>query len=107
MVTFWPADVVKVKPDFDTLSTAPAAPPAAGAERALDAPPPDPPVPVEPLAETRVEAVAEGDAARPTESPLAAQISAAAEMKRPLRFDRPRRIDGPRPGRVSGELVVS
>jgi hypothetical protein len=41
MVTFWPADVVSVKPDEDRLSTVPAAPPAAGPDRALD-PPPDP-----------------------------------------------------------------
>ena len=43
MVTFWPADVVTVKLDVDTLPTVPAAPPAAGPDRALDPPPPDPP----------------------------------------------------------------
>jgi hypothetical protein len=32
-----------VKLEVDTLSTVPAAPPAAGPDRALDAPPPDPP----------------------------------------------------------------
>jgi hypothetical protein len=42
MVTFWPADVVSVKPDVDRLVTVPAAPPAAGPDRALDPPPPDP-----------------------------------------------------------------
>jgi hypothetical protein len=41
MVTFWPADVVSVKPDADRLLTVPAAPPAAGPDRALG-PPPDP-----------------------------------------------------------------
>jgi hypothetical protein len=42
-VTFWPADVVSAKPDVDTLSTVPDAPPADGPDRALDAAPPDPP----------------------------------------------------------------
>jgi hypothetical protein len=41
MVTLWPAEVVSVKPDVDRLLTVPAAPPAAGPDRALD-PPPDP-----------------------------------------------------------------
>src|ERR1700728_1155167 len=38
-VTFWPADVVMVKPAADTLPTVPDAPPAAGPDRALDPPP--------------------------------------------------------------------
>jgi hypothetical protein len=44
-VTFWPAEVDSVKPDPDTLLTVPAAPPAAGPDRALDplAPDPEPP----------------------------------------------------------------
>jgi hypothetical protein len=47
--TFWPADVEMVKLDADTLPTVPAAPPAAGADRAFDPPkpragPPDSPV---------------------------------------------------------------
>jgi hypothetical protein len=41
-VTFWPADVVIVKPEVDMLSTVPDAPPAAGPDRAFDARPPDP-----------------------------------------------------------------
>src|SRR4051812_49956983 len=41
-VTFWPAAVVIVKPDEDTVTTAPDAPPAAGPERALDPAPADP-----------------------------------------------------------------
>ena len=41
-VTFWPADVVIVKPDVDTLPTVPDDPPAAGPDRALDPPPPEP-----------------------------------------------------------------
>jgi hypothetical protein len=45
MVTFWPVEVVSVKPDADTLLAVPAEPPAAGPDRALD---PLPPVP-EPL----------------------------------------------------------
>ena len=40
-VTFWPADVVIVKPDVDMLLTVPVVPPAAG-DRALDPPPPGP-----------------------------------------------------------------
>jgi len=40
-VTFWPADVVRVKPEADRLLTVPADPPAAGPDRALDPPPPD------------------------------------------------------------------
>ena len=40
-VTFWPADVVIVKLDLDTLATVPDAPPWAGADRALDAPVPE------------------------------------------------------------------
>jgi hypothetical protein len=38
IVTFWPAEVVRVKPDEDTLLTVPSVPPAAGPDRALDAP---------------------------------------------------------------------
>jgi hypothetical protein len=41
-VTFWPAEVVIVKPDVERLLTVPAAPPAAGPDRALDPLPPDP-----------------------------------------------------------------
>jgi hypothetical protein len=36
MVTFWPAEVVSVKPDADTLLAVPTEPPAAGPDRALD-----------------------------------------------------------------------
>jgi hypothetical protein len=38
-VTFWPAEVVMVKSDLDTLSTVPDDPPEAGPDRALDPPP--------------------------------------------------------------------
>jgi hypothetical protein len=41
-VTFWPAVVVSVKPDADTPLTVPTEPPAAGPDRALDPPAPDP-----------------------------------------------------------------
>jgi hypothetical protein len=40
-----------VKPDADTLATVPDAPPAAGPDRALDPPPPDPGPPAKPLLE--------------------------------------------------------
>lgn len=49
MVTFWPADVDSVKLDPDTPATVPAAPPAAGPDRALDPRPPDPRPPAKPL----------------------------------------------------------
>jgi hypothetical protein len=52
-VTFWPADVVIVKLDADTLSTVPDDPPTAGPDRALD-----PPLPY-----TGCPVVAEGEAA--------------------------------------------
>jgi hypothetical protein len=39
-VTFWPAEVVIWKPDFETLATVPDDPPAADPDRALDPPPP-------------------------------------------------------------------
>ena len=94
-----------MKFDFDTLSTVPAAPPADGADRALDAPPPVPLPPPEPLARTTADAVAEGTA-RLTESPVAAHINAAAGIHRPLRLEPDRRHFGPQPGRVSGELVA-
>jgi hypothetical protein len=35
MVTFWPAAVVRVKPEADTLLAVPIEPPAAGPDRAL------------------------------------------------------------------------
>jgi hypothetical protein len=41
-VTFCPAEVNIVKLDSETLSTVPDDPPAAGPDRALDPPPPDP-----------------------------------------------------------------
>jgi hypothetical protein len=46
-VTFWPAEVVSVKPDADTLLAVPIEPPAAGPDRALD-PLPLPPAPEAP-----------------------------------------------------------
>jgi hypothetical protein len=49
MVTFWPVDVVMVKLEADTVPTVPAAPPAAGPDRALDPPPPDAGAAPEPL----------------------------------------------------------
>src|SRR4051812_13425987 len=36
MVTFWPAEVASVKLDLGALATVPAAPPAAGPDRALE-----------------------------------------------------------------------
>jgi hypothetical protein len=90
MVTFWPADVVIVKLDLDTLATVPDAPLWAGADRALDAP-----VPAA-LAATSSAAVAEGDVARLTGSPIAAHISAAAAIRPLLLFSSNRRTFGRR-----------
>jgi hypothetical protein len=75
-VTFWPADVVIVKLDLDTLSTVPNAPPGAGADRALDAP-----LAAAALATTTWLAVAEGDVATLTERAITADISAAAAAR--------------------------
>jgi hypothetical protein len=76
-VTFWPADVVMVKPDEDTLATVPDAPPAAGPDRALGALPLDPLLLPEATAAGGA-AVDEPDLAMPTESPITPHISAAA-----------------------------
>jgi hypothetical protein len=76
-VTFWPVDVVIVKLDGDTVATVPDAPPWAGADRALD-----PPV-LEAAEATSCAAVAEGDVATMTGSPIAAHIIVAAAI-RPL-----------------------
>jgi hypothetical protein len=92
----------------DTLLTVPAGPPGAGPDRALDPSPLDPEqLPellaeglAEPLAEGLAElrscAVAEGDVARPTESPITAQVSAAATIHPLLLFDGNRRLLGGR-----------
>jgi hypothetical protein len=74
-----------VKLDVDTLATVPVDPPAAGPERALDAPPEWGPA-------AGVAADAEGDAARPTESPITGTITAAA-MIRPAFVFRSNRRD--------------
>jgi hypothetical protein len=106
-VTFWPADVVIVKLDPDTLPTVPAAPPEAGPDRALDPAPPDRGPPVEPrsdsdcpvVAEEDV-AVGEGDVARPTDSPITEHNTAAATIHRFLLFESNRRTLDRRAGSV-------
>jgi hypothetical protein len=94
-VTFWPADVVRVKPDVDVLPTVPIDPPSAGPDRALDPPPPDPTPPAEvaAVAEDDV-AVAEDDVAKPVETPATATISPAAAIHRLFVFDSRRRTPG-------------
>jgi hypothetical protein len=82
-----------VKLDVDTLSTVPAAPPAAGPDRALD--PPLPGTGSPDVAEGDV-VVAEGEAAQPAESPITAHISAAATMHLLLLFGSDRRTLGRR-----------
>jgi hypothetical protein len=83
MVTFWPADVVSVKPDVVRLLTVPDAPPAAAPERAFD-PPPAAAGPCPAVADgvaavaAGVAAVAEGVAAAQPESPIATLNAAAA-----------------------------
>src|SRR5260370_31163094 len=90
------------------LPTVPAAPPAAGPDRALDPPPLDPKPPAPPpgpgcpdVAEgdavaDRGVAVAGGDVAQPAESPITAHVSAAATIPPPLLFDSNRRTLGRR-----------
>lgn len=72
-----------MKPDVDTLSTVPDAPPAAGPDRALDPPPPAA------LVEVLTAAVVDGDVAvgedEPhPESPITPHINAAAMIHRLL-----------------------
>ncbi|HTT92234.1 MAG TPA: hypothetical protein VMF65_21955 [Acidimicrobiales bacterium] len=81
-----------MKLDLDTLATVPAAPPGAGADRALGAPVPGA------LAATSGAAVAEGDVAKLTGSPIAADISTAAATRPPLLFASHRRTLGRRAG---------
>jgi hypothetical protein len=78
----------------------------------LDPPPPNPGPPAEPLPEARCPAVAEedvadaeedvavaeGDVVRPTESPIAASITAAATIHPLFLFDSNRRTLGRRVG---------
>jgi hypothetical protein len=84
MVTFWPAEVVSVKLDFETMPTVPDAPPAAGPDRALD-PPPDAAPPLDVLLDASCAADAGEDAARPTVSPSTGPITAVATIRRILR----------------------
>ena len=109
-----PAVVVIVKLDEDTLLTVPAAPPGAGPDRALD------PSPLEPeqlpelllglllglvlglLPEPRSLAAAEGDVARPTESPITAHVSVPATIHPLLLLDSNRRALGRRACPSSG-----
>jgi hypothetical protein len=79
-----------VKLDSDTLATVPDAPPWAGADRALGAPVP------EALAATSGAAVAEGDVAKMTGSPIAAHITAAPAIRPLLLFASDRRALGRR-----------
>jgi hypothetical protein len=94
-----------VKLDVETLPTVPDDPPAAGPDRALDPPPPDPGRPAKPLGGAPCPAVvegdaavaegdaavAEGDAAAQPESPSTAHISAAAAIDPLFLFDGNRR----------------
>jgi hypothetical protein len=96
MVTFWPADVVRVKLDLDTLPTVPDDPPAAGPDRAFDPPPPERGPPAGPLPDASCPADAEGDVARPTESPITGTITAAAMIRPIFRFHSNRRTRGRR-----------
>jgi hypothetical protein len=119
-VTCWfPAVVVMAKLAVVTLLTMPAAPPGAGPDRALDPSPVDPsPLDPEQLPEVllglllglgpelRGLADAEGDVARPTDSPITAHASAAATIHPLLRFDTSRRVLGRR-GCLSSGLAGS
>jgi hypothetical protein len=70
-----------VKLDLETLPTVPDAPPAAGPDRALDPPPAGPGTPAGRLPDAGGAADAEGDVARPTESPITGDITAVAKSK--------------------------
>jgi hypothetical protein len=79
-----------VKLDVDTLSTVPEEPPAAGPDRAWDAPPGIwcPGVADEDFAGGEDDAVvAEEDAAQPADTPITAHISAAARSRPRLLVD--------------------
>src|ERR1700712_3125260 len=78
-----------MKLDVETPATTPDAPPEAGPDRAFDPPP------VAPLPGPGGADVAEGDAPQPAESPITAQISAAAIIDRCL-IDSHRRTPGRR-----------
>ena len=76
-----------VKPDVDTLPTVPAAPPAAGPDRALDPPPPDPGWVVVGLGEVELE---EEAVAAP---PQAARIAVAPSKRKENFNNRDVRLD--------------
>jgi hypothetical protein len=105
-VTFWPADVDRVKLDVDTPVTVPDVPPAAGPERALDAPPAAAPLlgagAVE-VAEGGVAVADEDDGAQPAASPTTVAVTAAATIHPFLLFDRNRRTPGRRMGTEADE----
>lgn len=87
-----------MKPDPDKLVTVPDAPPVAGPDRALDAPPPEPwPLAAAGRAAVACAAVVELDVIRPAESPITAHIPAAATtVHRRLLFASNRLIVGRR-----------
>jgi hypothetical protein len=93
-VTFCPAEVVRVKPELDTLVTVPEDPPAAGPDRALDPPAAAPGGPAVWLLDAAGVAAAAGDARRPTESPIMGASIAAATMRRHFFFVNRRRTFG-------------
>jgi hypothetical protein len=76
-VIFWPVDVVIVNVDLDTLSTVPKAPPCAGADRTLDAPPLVPLPSAEALGGATGLADADEVEARLAETPVTAHINPA------------------------------
>jgi hypothetical protein len=80
-----------MKLDFDMLPTVPDAPPEAGPDRALDPAPPEAGRPAKLLPATDCAAEAGGDAPKPTNSPVAEPISAAATINPRLIFDNVRR----------------
>jgi hypothetical protein len=108
-----------VKPEVDRVLTVPTAPPAAGPDRALDPPPPDPsgprgppPEAAAPLAAAEVlvdatcPAVAEEEVVRLTVSPITTPMMARAEIH-PIRWLR--RVENHRrtPERGAGSAEVT
>jgi hypothetical protein len=87
---------VSVKVDLETLATVPEDPPEAGADLALDPPPPNPGAAGTVLVATTCPADAERDVTRPTETPITAINSAVARIHDLLLFDSNRRSPGRR-----------
>jgi hypothetical protein len=104
-VTFSPADVSSTKPDFATLVTFPIEPPAAGPERALEPPVPDPDGAACAAVVVVVVAASALDVSPHAESPAAAISSPGGTHPRLLRESTRRTLE--RPGGCPGVTLGS